>query len=191
MRRRTARTATPDGRDAHSERRPICLSGLARRCVSYPEIAIFLALGIGYYVGKFTIRGHRPGVGHHATLLAAVLIGQHRDHDHRNRSRRRVPACSCSPSATASDRSSSAASLGDGVPQALFCGGSVHAQPGACPSRSSSSWATTSATRPGFYSGSQTISAAMGLVDRRHQPAGPARRPGQGACSTRCRSPTR
>src|ERR1700704_4419447 len=33
----------------------------------YPEIAIFLALGIGYYVGKFTFRG----IG-----LAAVLIGQ-------------------------------------------------------------------------------------------------------------------
>src|SRR6266850_1466757 len=42
---------------------------------SYPEIAIFLSLGIGYYVGKFTIRG--IGLGSvTATLLAAVLIGQ-------------------------------------------------------------------------------------------------------------------
>lgn len=42
---------------------------------SYPEIAIFLSLGIGYYVGKFTVRG--IGLGSvTATLLAAVLIGQ-------------------------------------------------------------------------------------------------------------------
>src|SRR4051794_24565257 len=42
---------------------------------SYPEISIFLSLGIGYYVGKFTIRG--IGLGSvTATLLAAVLIGQ-------------------------------------------------------------------------------------------------------------------
>jgi putative transport protein len=42
---------------------------------SYPEIAIFLALGIGYYVGKFTFRG--IGLGSvTATLLAAVVIGQ-------------------------------------------------------------------------------------------------------------------
>ena len=41
----------------------------------YPEIAIFLALGIGYYVGKFTFRG--IGLGSvTSTLLAAVLIGQ-------------------------------------------------------------------------------------------------------------------
>ena len=42
---------------------------------SYPEIAIFLALGIGYYVGKFTIRGIGLGAVT-STLLAAVLIGQ-------------------------------------------------------------------------------------------------------------------
>jgi putative transport protein len=41
----------------------------------YPEIAIFLSLGIGYYVGKFTFRG--LGLGSvTATLLAAVVIGQ-------------------------------------------------------------------------------------------------------------------
>jgi putative transport protein len=41
----------------------------------YPEIAIFLALGIGYYVGKFTFHG--IGLGSvTATLLAAVVIGQ-------------------------------------------------------------------------------------------------------------------
>jgi putative transport protein len=42
---------------------------------SYPEIAIFLSLGIGYYVGKFTYRGIGLGAVT-ATLLAAVLIGQ-------------------------------------------------------------------------------------------------------------------
>lgn len=41
----------------------------------YPEIAIFLALAIGYYVGKFTIKG--LGLGSvTGTLLAGVLIGQ-------------------------------------------------------------------------------------------------------------------
>ena len=41
----------------------------------YPEIAIFLALGLGYYFGKFTFRG--LGLGSvTATLLAGVVIGQ-------------------------------------------------------------------------------------------------------------------
>jgi putative transport protein len=41
----------------------------------YPEIAIFLTLAIGYYFGKFTFRG--IGLGSvTATLLAGVLIGQ-------------------------------------------------------------------------------------------------------------------
>jgi putative transport protein len=42
---------------------------------AYPEIAIFLSLAIGYYVGKFTFRGIGLGAVT-ATLLAAVLIGQ-------------------------------------------------------------------------------------------------------------------
>jgi putative transport protein len=42
---------------------------------TYPEIAIFLSLGIGYYVGKFTYRGIGLGAVT-ATLLAAVVIGQ-------------------------------------------------------------------------------------------------------------------
>jgi len=42
---------------------------------TYPEIAIFLALDIGYYVGKFTFRGIGLGAVT-STLLAAVLIGQ-------------------------------------------------------------------------------------------------------------------
>ncbi len=41
----------------------------------YPEIAIFLVLAIGYYFGKFTFKG--IGLGSvTATLLAGVIIGQ-------------------------------------------------------------------------------------------------------------------
>jgi len=41
----------------------------------YPEIAIFLALGLGYYFGKFTFKGIGLGAVT-ATLIAAVVIGQ-------------------------------------------------------------------------------------------------------------------
>jgi putative transport protein len=51
------------------------LEWFAQTLRSYPEIAIFLALGIGYYVGKFTFRGIGLGAVT-ATLLAAVVIGQ-------------------------------------------------------------------------------------------------------------------
>src|SRR6478752_276989 len=41
----------------------------------YPEIAIFLALALGYYFGKFTYKG--IGLGSvTATLIAGVVIGQ-------------------------------------------------------------------------------------------------------------------
>src|SRR5882757_7591652 len=41
----------------------------------YPEIAIFLTLAIGYYFGKFTYKG--IGLGSvTATLIAGVVIGQ-------------------------------------------------------------------------------------------------------------------
>src|SRR5882672_4322845 len=42
---------------------------------SYPEIAVFLSLAIGYYAGKFTFRGIGLGAVT-ATLIAAVVIGQ-------------------------------------------------------------------------------------------------------------------
>jgi putative transport protein len=42
---------------------------------SYPEIAIFLSLGLGYYFGSFTFKGLGLGAVT-ATLIAAVLIGQ-------------------------------------------------------------------------------------------------------------------
>jgi putative transport protein len=41
----------------------------------YPEIAIFLTLALGYYFGKFTFRGIGLGAVT-ATLLAGVVIGQ-------------------------------------------------------------------------------------------------------------------
>ena len=42
---------------------------------SYPEIALFLSLAIGYYVGGFSYRGFALGAVT-STLLAAILIGQ-------------------------------------------------------------------------------------------------------------------
>src|SRR5258708_7491135 len=42
---------------------------------SYPEIAIFLSLGLGYYFGSFSYKGLGLGAVT-ATLIAAVLIGQ-------------------------------------------------------------------------------------------------------------------
>src|SRR3954470_21063981 len=42
---------------------------------TYPEIAIFLTLAIGYFFGKFTFKGIGLGAVT-ATLLAGVLIGQ-------------------------------------------------------------------------------------------------------------------
>jgi putative transport protein len=42
---------------------------------SYPEIAIFLSLALGYYFGSFTYKGLGLGVVT-ATLIAAVMIGQ-------------------------------------------------------------------------------------------------------------------
>ena len=49
--------------------------GSSRTLKQYPEIAIFLTLAIGYYFGKFTFKGIGLGAVT-ATLLAGVLIGQ-------------------------------------------------------------------------------------------------------------------
>lgn len=48
---------------------------LANTLRSYPEIAIFLSLALGYYFGSFTYKGLGLGAVT-ATLIAAVLIGQ-------------------------------------------------------------------------------------------------------------------
>src|SRR4029077_11071835 len=50
-------------------------SWFAATLKQYPEIAIFLTLGLGYYFGKFTFKGIGLGAVT-ATLLAGVLIGQ-------------------------------------------------------------------------------------------------------------------
>ncbi len=51
------------------------LSWFAATLRQYPEIAIFLVLALGYYFGKFTFKG--IGLGSvTATLLAGVIIGQ-------------------------------------------------------------------------------------------------------------------
>src|ERR1700749_1454926 len=51
------------------------LTWFAATLRQYPEIAIFLTLALGYYFGKFTFKG--IGLGSvTATLLAGVLIGQ-------------------------------------------------------------------------------------------------------------------
>src|SRR6266699_7147159 len=42
---------------------------------SYPEIAIFLSLALGYYFGSFTYKGLGLGAVT-ATLICAVIIGQ-------------------------------------------------------------------------------------------------------------------
>src|SRR3954453_7073324 len=42
---------------------------------TYPEIAIFLTLALGYFFGKFTFKGIGLGAVT-ATLLSGVLIGQ-------------------------------------------------------------------------------------------------------------------
>src|SRR5947207_2475853 len=53
----------------------VVLTWLAATLRQYPEIAIFLTLGFGYYFGKFTFKG--IGLGSvTATLLAGVIIGQ-------------------------------------------------------------------------------------------------------------------
>ena len=51
------------------------LAWFAATLRQYPEIAIFLTLAFGYYFGKFTFKG--IGLGSvTATLLAGVIIGQ-------------------------------------------------------------------------------------------------------------------
>ena len=126
----------------------------------YPEVAIFLTLGLGYYFGKFTFRG--IGLGSvTATLLAGVLIGQ--------------IGITISPplKATAFLLFLFAVGYGvgpqfvrgvakDGLPQALFsvvqCAFCLVA-----PVVIVKLVGYDVGYAAGFYSGSQTISAAMGL----------------------------
>jgi putative transport protein len=126
----------------------------------YPEIAIFLALGLGYYFGKFTFKG--IGLGSvTATLLAGVLIGQI------------VITISQPLKAFAFLMFLFAVGYGvgpqfirgiakDGVPQAIFsvvqCVFSLLVPVAIC-----KFVGYDLGYSAGFYSGSQTLSAAMGL----------------------------
>jgi len=126
----------------------------------YPEIAIFLTLAIGYYVGKFTFKG--LGLGSvTATLLAGVVIGQ-------------LGITISQPlKATMFLLFLFAVGYGvgpqfvrgvakDGVPQALF----AVVQCALClgiPIAIVKLAGYDLGYAAGFYSGSQTISAAMGL----------------------------
>src|SRR6185503_3991715 len=58
-----------------SELGDVMIDWFVQTLKSYPEIAIFLSLGAGYYFGSFTYKGLGLGAVT-ATLLAAVIIGQ-------------------------------------------------------------------------------------------------------------------
>src|SRR5580704_10288742 len=53
----------------------VMIDWFANTLRSYPEIAIFLSLALGYYFGSFTYKGLGLGAVT-ATLIAAVIIGQ-------------------------------------------------------------------------------------------------------------------
>ena len=133
---------------------------LAATLRQYPEIAIFLTLALGYYFGKFTFKG--IGLGSvTATLLAGVLIGQ-------------IGITISQPlKATAFLMFLFAVGYGvgpqfvrgvakDGVPQAIFAA----VQCVLClaaPVIIVKTAGYNLGFAAGLYSGSQTISAAMGL----------------------------
>jgi putative transport protein len=126
----------------------------------YPEIAIFLVLALGYYFGKFTFKG--IGLGSvTATLLAGVLVGQ--------------LGITISPPLKALVFLMFLFAVGygvgpqfvrgvakDGLPQAIFsvvqCAFSL-----LVPFAIAKVAGYDLGYSAGFYSGSQTISAAMGL----------------------------
>jgi putative transport protein len=136
------------------------LTWFAATLKQYPEIAIFLTLAIGYFFGKFTFKG--LGLGSvTATLLAGVLIGQ-------------IGISISQPlKATVFLLFLFAVGYGvgpqfvrgvakDGVPQALF----AVVQCALClaaPVIIVKLAGYDLGYAAGFYSGSQTISAAMGL----------------------------
>ena len=68
-------------KEAHQHRCPILSTGnnmidwSVHILRSYPEIAIFLSLALGYYFGSFTYKGLGLGAVT-ATLIAAVILGQ-------------------------------------------------------------------------------------------------------------------
>jgi len=126
----------------------------------YPEIAIFLALALGYYFGKFNFKG--IGLGSvTATLIAGVVIGQ-------------IGITINQPlKATAFLLFLFAVGYGvgpqfvrgiakDGLPQAIFSAVQCVFSLAACVIVAKIAGYDLGYSA-GFYSGSQTISAAMGL----------------------------
>src|SRR6476619_3286411 len=128
---------------------------------SYPEIAIFLSLALGYYFGSFTYKGLGLGAVT-ATLIAAVIIGQ--------------LGITISPPLKATFFLLFLFAIGygvgpqfvrgiakDGVPQALFAAV-------VCVFCLLAAWAGAKVagydvgSAAGLYAGSQTISASMGLA---------------------------
>ncbi|MDQ6436383.1 aspartate-alanine antiporter [Mesorhizobium sp. LHD-90] len=128
---------------------------------SYPEIAIFMSLAIGYYFGSFTYKGLGLGAVT-ATLIAAVIIGQ--------------LGITISPPLKATFFLMFLFAIGygvgpqfvrgiakDGVPQALFavvvCVFCL-----AAPFLAAKIAGYDIGSAVGLYAGSQTISASMGLA---------------------------
>ncbi len=152
----------------------------------YPEIAIFLALALGYYFGKFTFKG--IGLGSvTATLIAGVVIGQ-------------IGITINQPLKAFSFLMFLFAvgyAVGpqfvrgiasNGLPQAIFSAVQCVFSLVACVVIAKVAGYDLGYAA-GLYSGSQTISAAMGLstdaINRLGRPPMRRRR-----CSTPCRSPT-
>ena len=127
---------------------------------TYPEIAIFLTLGLGYYFGKFTFKGIGLGAVT-ATLLAGVLVGQ--------------IGITISPPLKATVFLMFLFAVGyavgpqfvrgvakDGLPQAIFAAVQCVFSLLACVVIAKMAGYDLGYSA-GLYSGSQTISAAMGL----------------------------
>ena len=128
---------------------------------SYPEIAIFLSLALGYYFGSFTYKGLGLGAVT-ATLIAAVIIGQ--------------LGITISPPLKATVFLMFLFAVGygvgpqfvrgiakDGVPQALFAAVVCVFCLGA-PLIAAKIAGYDIGSAAGLYAGSQTISASMGLA---------------------------
>ncbi|MBZ9654837.1 aspartate-alanine antiporter [Phyllobacterium lublinensis] len=128
---------------------------------SYPEIAIFLSLALGYYFGSFTYKGLGLGAVT-ATLIAAVIIGQ--------------LGITISPPLKATVFLMFLFAVGygvgpqfvrgiakDGVPQALFAAVVCVFCLGA-PLIAAKVAGYDIGSAAGLYAGSQTISASMGLA---------------------------
>jgi len=128
---------------------------------AYPEIALFLSLAVGYYVGGFTYRGFGLGAVT-ATLLAAVAIGQ--------------LGITISPNVKSVFFLMFLFAIGygvgpqfvrgiakDGIPQALFAVVGVLFCL-AAPVIAAKIAGYNVGTAAGLFAGSQTISASMGLA---------------------------